>query len=148
MGGISCCNCYFDYYLLRINKDPEYLNNRSVNVKEWPKACWMHDDKSPGVLFHVCSSCLCKVLKYTTAAKCDIIREILNSTYCFINSQHLLFNEENCLNKVHFELNNRVKCDANRVLDVICTLCKSKICLLVIDTELNFLDKSYILTEK
>lgn len=146
MGGISCCNCYFDYYLLKISKDPEYLNNRSVNVKEWRKTCSMHDDNLPGVLFHPSSSCLCKELEYTTAAKCDIIRVILNSTCCFINFQHLLFNEENCLDKVHFELNNRLKCDVNRVLDVICTPCKSKICLLVIDRELNFLDTSYILT--
>ena len=87
MSGISCCNCYLDYYLLKINKGPEYLNSRSVNVKEWPKAQdWLHDDNLPGVLFQAYGSCLCKVLKCTMAARCDMIRETLNSMCCFINS--------------------------------------------------------------
>ena len=35
---ISCCNCCFDYYLLKINRDQEFLKNvKSLNSEDWPK---------------------------------------------------------------------------------------------------------------
>ena len=35
---ISYCNCYFDYYLLKINRDQEFLKNvKSLNSEDWPK---------------------------------------------------------------------------------------------------------------
>lgn len=143
-------SCYFDYYLIKINKDPEFLKTRMLNVKEWLKALsaqgWWYDDNAPGLLFHACRSCICRVLQTNLAAKCSNVREILNSTCGFINSQHLLSNEENCLDKVHFELNSRMKCE--NTLDMVCTPCKSKLCVLVIDKELNSLNKSYIITRK
>ena len=35
---ISCCCCYFDYYLLKINKQPKFLKKiESLNEEDWPK---------------------------------------------------------------------------------------------------------------
>ena len=35
---ISCCNCYFDYYLLKSDRNPEFLKKvKLMNSGEWPK---------------------------------------------------------------------------------------------------------------
>ena len=144
---ISCCNCYFDYYLLKINKDPEFLKVRKVNPSEWPKALssqgWYNE--MPEFLFHACRSCMSRVLEITSAGNCNKTRQIINSMCCFINSQ-LLPAEENCLDKVHIWLNHRIK--HGDTLDFVCEQCKPNLCALIIYKELNFSDKSYIITRK
>ena len=144
---ISCCNCYFDYYLLKINKDPEFLKVRKVNPSEWLKAQssqgWYNE--MPEFLLHACRTCMCRVLEITSAGNCNKTRQTKNSTCYFINSQ-LLTAEENCLDKVHFWLNHRIK--HGDTLDIVCEQCKPNLCALMIYKELNFLDKSYIITRK
>ena len=143
---ISCCNCYFDYYLLKINKDPDFLKVRTANLNEWPKILssqsWYNE--MPGFLFYACKTCMCKILEITTAGNCNKVHKIMNSMCCFINSQ--LLAEENCLDKVHFWLNHRIK--YGDILDIVCLQYKPKFCTTIIYKELNLLDKSYIITRK
>ena len=143
---ISCCNCYFNYYLLKINEDPEFLKVRTANPNEWPKALsfqtWYNE--MPGLLFHACKTCISKILEITKADNCNKVRKIMNSMCCFINSQ--LLAEENCLDKVHFWLNHRIK--YGDTLDIGCLQCKSKLCTMIIYKELNLLDKSYTIRRK
>ena len=77
---ISCCNCYFDYYLLEINKDPDFLKIRTANPNEWPEALssqsWYNE--MPGCLFHACKACMCKILEFITADNCNKVRKIMN----------------------------------------------------------------------
>ena len=96
-------------------------------------------------LFHACRSRMVRVLEITSAANCNKTRHIINSVCCFINSQ-LLPAEENCLYKVHIWLNHRNKHEDT--LDVVCERCKPNLCALIIYKELNFSDKSYIITRK
>ena len=143
---ISCWNCYFDYYLLKINKDPDFLKVRTANPNEWPKALssqsWYNE--MPGFLFYACKTCMCKILEITTAGNSNKVHKIINSTCCFINSQ--LSAKGNCLDKVHFWLNHRIKC--GDTLDIVCSQCKPKLCSMIIYKELNLLDKCYIIRRK
>ena len=69
----------------------------SVLADEWPKAAapqgWYW--QASGLLFHACEVCICKLLKTTTTVDCPNVREILNRTCYFINSQRTT-TEENC----------------------------------------------------
>ena len=79
----------------------------SVYADEWPKTAapqrWYC--QASDLLFHACEVCICKLLKITTAADCPIVREVLNRTCYFINSQRTTA-EENCLDKAYSELNS------------------------------------------
>ena len=116
---ISCWKCCFDYYLLKINKDPDFLIVRTANPNKWPKALSFQSwyNEMPGFLSHACKTCMCKILEITTAGNCNKCRKIINSTCCFINSQ--LSAEVNCLDKVHFWLNHRMK--YGDTLDIVCS---------------------------
>ena len=137
---ISCCNCCFDYYLLKMNKDPDFLKVKTANPNEWSKALssqsWYNE--MPDFLFHACKECICKILEITTVGNCNKFCKILNSTCCFINSQ--LSAEGNCLDKVHFWLNHRIK--YGDTLDIVCLQWKPKLCTMIIYKELNLLDKA------
>ena len=38
----SCCNCYFDYFLRKINRNSEFLKKvKSLNSEKWPKIPWV-----------------------------------------------------------------------------------------------------------
>ena len=143
---MAISNCYFNYYLLKINKDPDFLEVRTANPNEWPKALSFQSwyNEMPGFLFHACKTCMSKILEITTADNRNKVRKIMNSTCCFINSQ--LSAEEYCLDKVHFWLNHRIK--YGDALDIVCLQCKSKLCTMIIYKELNLLDKSYIIRRK
>ena len=143
---ISCCNCYFDYCLFKINKSPDFLKVKTANPNEWLKAFSSQNwyNEMPGFLFHACKTCMCKILEITTAGNCNKVRKIMNSTCCFVNSQ--LSAEENCSDEVHFELNHRIK--NGDTLDIVCSQCKPKFCTMIIYKELNLLDKSCITRRK
>ena len=105
---ISCCNCYFDYYLLEINKDPKLLDNtKSLNSDDWPRSLssplsW--HSQAPGLLFHACKTCIIKVLQITAACNAVNVRKILNSTCSFVKSQWLftLALNKNILDRIRF----------------------------------------------
>ena len=176
---IICCNCYFDYYLLKINRDPEFLKSvKSLNSEDWPKiplkdpsfpkskeklvrTRWsvLEDEwpkaassqgwysQAPGFLFHACRACICKLLEITAATNCSSVREVLNRTCYFVNSQWITL-EENCLDKIRFELNGRAGRKYENILSYVCYQCQSKLCLMIIHKEFNYLDKSCIIKKK
>ena len=75
---ISCCNCYFDYYLLKISKDAKFLDNiKSLNSDVWPRTL------SSPLSWHSQAP-----LQITLAHKA-VDFNILNSTCSFVNSQWL-----------------------------------------------------------
>ena len=148
---ISCCNCYCDYYLLEINKDPKFLDNiKSLNSDDWPRKLssplsW--HSQAPGLLFHACKTCIIKVLQITAAYKAVNLHKILNSTCSFVKSQRLftLALNENFLDRIGFGTAGKMY---EGSLRNVCAECKSKLCFKIIHREINYLDKSYILTKK
>ena len=117
----------------------------SVLAGEWPKAAarqgWYC--QASGFLFHAYEVCICKLLKITPAAECPIVREILNRTCDFINSQRTT-TDENYLDKAYLELNStRKMCE--KFLGFVCSQCQNKLCFLIINKDFNCSDKSYIL---
>ena len=85
-----------------------------------------------GLLFHVCRTCIFKVLEITAAANSTSVHEILNSTCYFINLQWLFRLEENCLDRIHFELNGRIGIKYEGILGNVCAQCQTKLCLKII----------------
>ena len=117
----------------------------SVLAGEWPKPAarqgWYC--QASGLLFHACEVCISKLLKITPAAECPIVREILNRTCDFINSQRTT-TDENYLDKAYLELNSsRKMCE--KFLGFVCSQCQNKLCFLIINKDFNCSDKSYIL---
>ena len=82
-------------------------------------------------------------MKITPAAKCPIVRENLNRTCDFRNSQWTT-TEENCLDKAYFELNSSGKM-CEKFLGFVCSQYQNKLCFLIINKDFNCSDKSYIL---
>ena len=115
---------------------------------EWPKtkssSGWY--TQAPGLLFHAYRECIYKLLEITAAVNDCSVREVLSKTFYFVNSQWNTL-EENCLDKIHFELNRADKKYEN-ILGYVCYQCQTKLCLKIIHREFNYLDQSYILPKK
>ena len=152
---ISCCCCYFDYYLLKINGQPEFLKKtESLNDEDWPKnplknlsfpyfesvLGWY--SQVPGLLFNACRPCIIKLLEISTIGNHANVNEILSRTWHFVNSQWIT-TKENCLDKIYYSLGSKA---GSRDLDV-CPQCKMSLCFSVIYREFNCLDKSYVLAK-
>ena len=149
----SCCCCYFDYYLLKINRQPEFLKKtESLNDGDWPKnpltdfsfpyfksvPRWY--SQAPGLLFHAWKPCIIKLLEISTVGNHANVNEILSRMCHFVNSQWIT-TEENCLDKIYYSLGSKA---GSRDLDV-CPQCKMNLCFSVIYREFNCLDKFYVL---
>ena len=118
---ISCCNCYFNYYLLKINKEPEFIRKiESLNEEDWPKnpltdlsfphfksvPGWY--SQAPGLLFHACRPCILRLLEISALANHTDVNEILSKTCHFVNSQWITSNE-NCLDKIYYSLGSKAE---------------------------------------
>ena len=151
----GCCCCYFDYYLLKVNRQPEFPKKiESLNNENWPKnpltdllflyfkrvPGWY--SQAPGLLCHACRSRIIKLLKISTVGNHANVNEILSRTFHFVNSQWIT-TEENCLDKIYYSLGGKA---GSRDLDV-CPQCKMNLCFSVIYREFNCLDKSYVLAK-
>ena len=150
---ISCCCCYFDYYLLKINRQPEFLKKiESLNEEDWPKNPVATDLSFPharsvsswysqatGLLFYACKPCILWILEISAAANDADVNDFLGRMCYFVNSQWIS-TEENCLDKIYFSLGSR-----GGVTDLdACPRCKLNLCLSVIYIEFNCLDRSYV----
>ena len=148
---ISCCNCYFDYYLLKINKDPKFLYNimslNSGDLRRTLSSPLSWHSQAPGCSFHACKTCIINVLQITAAYNAVNVRKILNFTCSFVILQWLftLALHENCFDRIGFGIaEKKYKGSLRNVFGE----CKSKLCLKIIHREFNYLDKSSILTKK
>ena len=150
MNNEHVCNSYFDYYSVKINKDPRFLDNiKPMNSYDSPRTLssplsW--HSQAPGLSFYAFKTCIIKVLQITAAYNTVNEHKILNTTCSFVNSQWLitLTLEENCLDKINFGTAGK-KYEGS--LRNVCAECKSKLCLKIFHRKFNYLDKSCILTK-
>ena len=96
---ISCCNCYFDYYLLKINQDPGFLSTIKdtckhdlINSKDWFFIFVKF-------FFHACERCICEILKIGWVHYSKTANKILNDSWSLLKSQMFSDFNENCLEK-------------------------------------------------
>ena len=155
--------------MLKINRDLEFLKKlESLNSDKWSKnplkdLSFPHAkekpvratkrsviqgwySQAPGLLFHACRSCILKLLEITAAVNYSSVLAILSRTCYFVNSQWIT-SEENCLDKIYFDLNGRTGRRCGDLLGV-CSQCQTMLCLSIIHKEFNCLDKYFILTKK
>ena len=125
----------------RISKQKLVRTKWPVLADDWPKAKssrgWY--SQAPGLSFHACRTCICKVLEITAAVNSTSVREIFNSTCFFVNSQWLFTLKENCLDKIYFDLNGRIGIKYDGILSNVCAQCQTKLCLKIIHREFKVL---------
>ena len=105
----SCCNCFFDYYLLKINKSPNFLKKISslnpndlpkISKREWPEAgsaCGWYS-QTTSFFFHACRKLIENILEITRKVDNLILQEVFSKSCDFVNSSCLQTeNEVGCL---------------------------------------------------
>lgn len=123
---LSCCNCYFDYYLLKKKQDPRFLSTVKetskhdlINSKDW----FLIFDK---FLFHAYECCIYKVLRISWVYYSKTANQMLNDSCSLSKSQIFSDFNENCLGKMEFYFFSRKK--NVDMLQQISWQCKVKLC--------------------
>ena len=113
---IRCCNCFFDYYLYKINKSPDFFQKKSTTEHKdllpetWPvgESCYgIYSEELDGlVIFHACKSCIYKILKVSALARSETTRQKLNKS-CFAFNSQIIKRDRNCLDELIIELSEK-----------------------------------------
>ena len=149
---IKCCNCYFDMYILEINRrleimDPERKNLLNIiRIKnkwtEWKskndilKQRFLINDE---IVFHSCFGCIYKVLQNSTYRKKSLILEILKK-----KCVRLKFWSRSCLDLTNYNFDRNLYTSS----DLFCYSCRERLCFHVINNYFNSIVQSFIVNDR
>ena len=151
---IICCNCFFDSYLIEINKDAQMLKVRQENLTKFIRLrekltnngkCyveWHHfyNDR----IFHACYKCIFTVLLVTTFRRYDFVHCTLgnNCASVMFDRDFLgLSNVRTCLRQCEYIFAQKKIIGSQSF----CHSCQFELCFKIINCEFNCLDSAFII---
>ena len=113
---IKCCNCYFDMYLVEINRRPKIMNPEKLNLlniirikdvkterksnDDIPKQWFLIDSE---IVFNSCFDCVYKALQISSYRKNALILAMLEKKCLGVR-----FISRSCLEETNQELNRNL----------------------------------------
>ena len=153
---INCCNFYFDTYLYEINQNPAIMDPNRQNVliimrireKEEKRSSkkglheqWFHVNRE--IIFHSCFECIYKVLQNSVFRKKAYVIRILRQHCRSLKFGNIyeLPESQCCLVNVNPYFDK----DKYFSSSFFCYQCQYDLCFHIINDQLNFIDKSYVI---
>ena len=145
---IKCCNCYFDLYLLEINRRPKIMDlERSnllniIRIKDMrtelkskdgiQKQLFLIDGE---IVFHPCFDCVYKALQISSYRNNALILAMPEK-----NCLGVTFISRSCLEETNYELNRSLYISPSSF----CSTCQERLVFYVINKYFKSTDKSFI----